>query len=237
MTLRDHLEELRRRLTVVAVVVVVAVTAAFAFHDQVLAWLLAPGFGKAGLKPVFTEATELIGVTMKVSLMAGLVLALPVVLFQVVRFVAPALTFRERIYLYALIPGVLVAFAGGVAFGYYVVLPPAFAFLFTFGTEHADPYIRISSYINLITNLMFWMGVVFEIPIVMFMLGRLGVVNARMLSRFRRWALLLAFVAGAMITPTFDPVNQSLVAVPVMVLYEAGILLARLGGLLRRRAA
>ena len=235
MTLREHLDELRRRLIIAAVFVALATIAAFVFRDPILAFLLEPGFGQRDEKPIATEVLEVEGVTFKVTLMAGFAAALPVVLYQAVRFVSPGLTGRERAYLVILIPGVLLAFAAGAAFAYYVLLPPALAFLFEFGSANVDPEIRVASYVNVVTSLMFWMGVMFQLPIAMFLLARLGVVSPQWLGRFRRYAVVLAFVAAAIITPTFDPVNQTLVAVPIVVLYEVGILLARLGSRMRRR--
>ena len=236
MTLREHLDELRRRLIIAAVFVALATIAAFVFRDPILAFLLEPGFGQRDEKPIATEVLEVVGVTFKVTLMAGFAAALPVVLYQAVRFVSPGLTGRERAYLVILIPGVLLAFAAGAAFAYYVLLPPALAFLFEFGSANVDPEIRVASYVNVVTSLMFWMGVMFQLPITMFLLARLGVVSPQWLGRFRRYAVVLAFVAAAVITPTFDPVNQTLVAVPIVVLYEVGILLARLGSRMRRRS-
>lgn len=237
MTLRDHLDELRKRLMFTVIFLVVAVLAAFVFRDLLLEFLLEPGYGEGEDRPIATEVLETVGVIFKVTLMAGFVVALPVILFQVIAFVSPGLTGRERAYLYILLPAVLVAFAGGAAFAYFVLFPPAFQFLSEFGIEHVDPEIRISSYVGVILSLMFWMGVVFQIPLVLFILARFGVVTPRMLSRFRRFAIVLAFVAAAIITPTFDPVNQVLVAVPIIILYEMGIILSRLGRRLRRGAA
>lgn len=236
MTLRDHLDELRRRLIIAVLFVVAATIAAFVFRDQILQFLLEPGFGDLDEKPIATEVLEVVGVTFKVTFMAGFVAALPVVLYQVVRFVGPGLTRRERVYLLLFIPGVVLAFVIGAAFAYYVLFPPAFEFLFNFGTVNVNPEIRVSSYINVVISLMFWMGLVFQIPLAMFALARLGVVTPRFLGRFRRYAIVLAFVAAAIITPTFDPVNQTLVAVPIIVLYEFGILLARVGRRLRGRS-
>ena len=235
MTLREHLEELRRRLVIVLLFVVVAMVVAFVFRNQIFEFLLAPGFDDLDEQPIATEVLETVGVTFKVTLMVAFVATLPVLLYQLIMFVSPGLTGRERLYLFLFMPGVLAAFGLGAAFAYYVLFPPAFAFLFHFGSENVNAEIRISSYINVITSLMFWMGVVFQIPLVLFALGRLGVVTPRWLSRFRRFAVLLAFVAAAIITPTFDPVNQTLVAVPIIVLYEFGILLARVGARMRRR--
>ena len=236
MTLRDHLDELRKRLLVVVVFLVLAVIATFVFRDTVVGFLLEPGFGSRDDRPIATEVLETVGVTFKVTLMVAFVATLPLILYQVIVFVSPGLTRRERLYVYLFLPGVLLAFAGGAAFAYYILFPPAFDFLFNFGAENIDAEIRISSYINVITSLMFWMGAVFQIPLVLFVLARLGIVTPRRLSRFRRIAVVLAFVAAAIITPTFDPVNQTMVAVPILVLYEIGIVLARLGQRLRRRS-
>lgn len=235
MTLRDHLDELRRRLIIAVIFVIAATIAAFVFRDQVLGFLLEPGFGDLDKKPIATEVLETVSVTFKVTFMAGFVAALPVVLYQVVRFISPGLTRRERVYLLLFIPGVMLAFLVGAAFAYYVLFPPAFEFLFNFGKANVDPQIRVSSYINVVISLMFWMGLVFQIPLAMFVLARLGVVTPRWLGRYRRYAIVMAFVAAAIITPTFDPVNQTLVAVPIIVLYEFGILLARIGHRLRGR--
>ena len=235
MTLREHLDELRRRLIWVVIFITASMIAAFAFRDLILGFLLEPGFSKTGEKPIATEVLEVVGVTFKVTFMVGLVVSLPVVIYQIVRFVSPGLTKREKIYLVFFIPVILIAFIAGDAFAYYVLFPPAFEFLFNFGTNNVDPEIRVSSYINVVISLMFWMGTVFQIPLVMFFLARLGVVTPRWLGKFRKYAVVLAFVAAAIITPTFDPVNQTLVAIPIIVLYEIAILKARIGRRLRKR--
>lgn len=237
MTLRDHLNELRRRLLITVMVIVVAVVVAFVFRNPIMEFLLAPGFGSTGDRPIATEVLETVSVTFKVTLMVAFAVTLPLILYQVIAFVSPGLTRREKIYLYLFMPGVIAAFCTGASFAYYVLFPPAFEFLFNFGSENVDAEIRISSYINVITSLMFWMGVVFQIPIVLFALARFGVVTPRWLGRFRRIAVVVAFVAAAIITPTFDPVNQTLVAVPILILYEIGIVLARIGYRLRGRDA
>ena len=232
LPINHHLLELRRRLVRSAIVVLVCTGAAFFFHQQILEFLMKPAQGFADMpdqKPVYTEMTEFIGIAMKVSLMFGFALSVPFVLYQVVMFVAPGLTGKEKRYLYILLPASLLAFASGAVFGYFVLFPPAIRFLLTFGNEVATPFIRIGNYANLMLTLLFWMGIVFEIPIVMFFLSKIGVVNARFLARQRKYAIVAAFVLGAIITPTFDPINQSLVAVPIVVMYEIGILLARIG--------
>ena len=222
MSLFDHLTELRRRLVRVAIVVLIGIILAFIFRGFILEVLMTPAEGFDTLpngKPVYTEMTEMIGITMKISLVSGFILALPVF--------APGLTRKERGYLVFLLPGSVVSFAVGASFGYFVLFPPALNFLLTFGSDVATPMIRIGNYMNLVINLLFWMGIAFEMPLVIFFLAKIGIVAPRHLTWFRRYAVILAFVLGAMITPTFDPINQSLVALPIIVLFEFSILLAR----------
>jgi sec-independent protein translocase protein TatC len=238
LPLGQHLIELRRRLTWSALAVAVCTGVSFVFHQQILTLLMEPAQGFAGIpsgKPIYTDLTEFLGIAMKVSLLSGLVVSMPFILFQIGMFVAPGLTPTERRYLYTLLPVSVLAFAVGATFGYRIMFPPAVRFLLSFGNDIADPYIRIGNYVNLMLSLLFWMGIVFETPVVMFFLSRIGVVNHRWLARKRRYAVVVAFVLGAIITPTFDPVNQTMVALPIIVLYEAGIWLARLGGSRRRR--
>ena len=202
--------------------------------------LMEPAQGFADIpneKPIYTDLTEFIGVAMKASLLVGLFASLPVVLYQLVMFAAPGLTPKERRYLYILLPVSLLAFAGGAAFGYRILFPPAVDFLLSFGSDVATPYIRIGSYVGLMLSLLFWMGIVFETPVVLFFLSKIGVVTPEFLARHRRFAIVIAFILGAMITPTFDPINQAFVAVPIIVLYEVGIWLAKLGRRGRERTA
>jgi len=159
---------------------------------------------------IFTQPTGMLTVYFSLTLTVGVSAALPFILLQAVKFVAPALYPREKVFLYAMLPAVLLAFVVGVWFAYVVLLPPAFKFLLNFGSDIATPLISISDYISLVTRLLFWVGVVFETPIVFFILARIGIVNSRMLLKRWRWAILGAFVLGAVITPTPDPVNQTL---------------------------
>ncbi|MBI4310680.1 MAG: twin-arginine translocase subunit TatC [Chloroflexi bacterium] len=228
LTVREHLEEFRRRLTVAALVMVVTTALAFVFHRQLLFLLIAPAERALGERPpmVFTAATEMLGISMKVALMGGLVLSIPVWVYEIVMFVAPGLTPKERRLLLMFMPGVFLAFVAGVLFGYFILIPPGLRFLLTFNTDIAEPFIGIGNFVNLVINLLFWLGAVFETPVLMFLLAKIGVVNHRTFARWRKMAYIGAFVLGAAITPTFDPVNQTLVAVPIILLYELGIILA-----------
>ena len=239
-TMLQHLGELRRRLFICVIALLVGSAVSFAFFEHIVEILVKPaedlGIGTGG-ELIYTEVTELLTTAIKVSFVSGLVLASPVILFQVIMFIAPGLTGRERRYLFGFMPAALLAFAGGVAFAYYVLTPPALHFLLTFGGDVAVPMIRISNIINLMIRLLFWMGLAFETPLVMYLLASLGIVSAQGLGRFRRYWVVVAFILAAMITPTVDPVNQALVAGPLLVLYEVGILLARIAGRGRKKSS
>ena len=127
-----------------------------------------------------------------------------------------------------ILPWIALMFAGGVLFGYFILLPPATKFLISWGSEIATPQIRIGNYISIVTRLLLAIGLVFEMPVVTTFLARLGVVKSKWLAKKRKVAVIFAFILAAIITPTFDPLNQSLVALPLVVLYELSIWLAKI---------
>ncbi len=236
--IQEHLSELRKRLMYSVIAVVVTTGVAFVFHEQILILLMEPAQGfvdSPGGKPIFTDLTEFISTAMKASLLVGFFGSLPFVLFQVIMFVAPGITTSERRYLYILMPASLIVFVMGAGFGYRILFPPAITFLQSFGSDIATPQIRIGPYVNLMLSLLTWMGVLFETPLVLFILARIGVVTPSFLAKQRRYAIVVAFILGALITPTFDPVNQTIVAVPIAILYEVGIWLAKLGARMRNK--
>jgi sec-independent protein translocase protein TatC len=181
------------------------------------------------------EPTEAVGVFMRVSLLGGLILALPWIVFELYLFIAPGLMPRSRIILLLGIPLVSVFFLLGVAFCYFVMLPSAVPFLYNFmGFKTAW---RPSAYFDLITTLMFWAGVTFEMPLVAYLLSAAGLIRARQLASVWRFAVVIIAVVAAAITPTVDPVNMLLVMVPMLLLYLVSILAAAIGGGGRRPAA
>lgn len=223
--LTSHLEELRGRLMWSVIAIVAGAVVAGVFYEEVIAALIRPAREYLSVtgKPVFTEVTELLGVVVRIAVLGGLVVAFPVLAYQVTLFVAPALNPLERRLALMFVPAASLLFAGGVAFAYFVLLPPSLRFLLTFGQEVATPMVRISSYVSLVVTLLFWIGIVFETPLLMFLLAKLGIVSHRGFARAQRYMVVAAFLLGAVITPTFDPLNQMLVAMPLIVLYEVGI--------------
>lgn len=227
MTLVEHLDELRGRIIKSVLALVITTAVAFAFTPRLFQLLLAPA--PAGLKLHTFEVAEAFLTYFQVSLMAGFGLATPVIFYQVVAFVMPGLTRRERRLLTLFLPAVVVFFVIGLLFGYFVTLPFAITYLFDFTINGLlEPTIGVQNYIGFVTTILLWMGIAFQTPIVIFFLAKIGVVNAARLSSFRKYAILAAFVIAAVITPTPDPLNQALVAIPLWILYEIGIVLARL---------
>ena len=229
MTLLEHLLELRTRLMWSAIAVTVGMTAFFIppIGFRVIEFLIQPGeTALPGFKPQYIEPIENIATYFRVALLGGIAAGMPVVVYQVLRFVTPALTVGEKRWIYPIVLGASLAFRGGMAFGYYVVLPVTLEFLLTFGSEFAEPNIRIGNYIGFVTRMLLIMGLVFETPLIVMGFAKLGVVNARQLWRRWRFAIVGCTVLAAVVTPTIDPVTQLLVAGPMLLLYFVGIGLA-----------
>ena len=226
LSITEHLLELRSRLikSVIALGVGIVISFPLAFYVFDILKSRAP----SDMNLVFINVTEMFGTYMKVALYCGIALSLPYLIYQLVMFLAPALKDREKRYLYLSMPLVVVLFAAGVCFAYFIFLPPALKFLLTFGSDIAQPMITVSNYVSVLVRLLLAVGLVFEIPLVITLLAKLGVVSPQKLAKGRKWAILAAFVLGAIITPTMDPVNQTLIAAPIIVLYELSIWLAKL---------
>jgi len=225
LTILGHLSELRRRLIKCVIAVAVTTVISFAFASQIFHILILP---TEGIDLIYIEMTEMVSTYMKVCLTSGIILAMPYLIYQFLMFVSPALTHREKKYVYLILPWIGLMFIGGVVFGYFILIPPAMKFLISFGSDIATPQIRIGNYISLVTRLLLAIGFVFELPVVTTFLSRLGVITPKWLADKRKPAIILAFLLAAILTPTVDPINQSLVAVPLIILYEGSIWLAKL---------
>jgi len=225
LTVLSHITELRKRLINSVIAVAIASIVSFIFYEWIFYILIQPA---AGIELIYIEMTEMIGTIMKVCLAAGIVLAMPYLIYQGIMFLSPALTRKEKKYVYLILPWVALMFMAGVVFGYYILVPPATNFLLTFGSDIATPQIKVGNYISIVTKLLLAIGFIFEMPVVTTFLARLGIIKPKWLSDKRKMAIIFAFVIAALITPTFDPINQSLVAIPLIVLYELSIWLAKL---------
>ncbi len=223
MTLLEHLDEFRRRLIVVSVAVLITTLLSFIFATQLVEILAIPIGGVDKLQSI--DVTENISVFMKVSLMGGMILSMPVILYELIAFVVPGLEPHEKRSLFIAIPAATILFLSGVAFAYFVMMPRAVPFLMSFLGIRTAP--RPQTYFSFITRLIFWIGVSFELPLVMAVLARFGALSPEFLLKNARYAVVVIAIAAALITPTPDPLNMSLVMAPLLLLYGLGIVLAK----------
>ncbi len=226
MTFWDHLDELRGVIVRCMVVTLLFMVVAFVFKDEVFAIVLYPK--EDSLQLINTAVTGQFVMHMMVSFYIGLIGAMPYILYQIFHFIAPALYQQERrIAIHLVLSGYLM-FALGVAFSYFVIIPFTLRFLGNYQvSSEIGNLISLESYIDTIVMLSLMLGIVFELPVVSWLLGRFGIVNAGLMRKFRRPALLAIVILSAIITPTSDAFTLLLVSVPVYLLYEVSILVVR----------
>lgn len=234
MSLMEHLEELRGRLFKAALALVLGTLIGTAFASPVLEFLKLP----YGPQP-FTALgpTDSIVSYFRVSLMLGAIIAIPVITYQVMMFVLPGLTRKERRMILTALPAITILFLVGVVFTWYLLIPPAINFFAGFQPELFQNFWTADRYLGFVTALLFWMGVAFEAPLVFFVIALLGMVTAKTLVKNWRVAVVGAAVAAAAITPTVDPVNMMLVMGPLLALYVLSIALVALGSRLNRNGS
>lgn len=224
MTITEHIEELRKRLLVGLLALGFTTVASFAFAQYLIEYLSQPIGGLQNLQSI--EITENIGVFMRVSLLAGFVLALPVILYEFLAFIMPGLEPAEKKWVYWTIPFITLMFILGAAFAFLVMLPAAIPFLTSFLGVQTVP--RLSNYINFVSNLIFWIGMSFQAPLIVLILARLKLIRAGDLVKQWRLAVVVIAILAAMVTPTVDPVNMALLMAPLILLYWISVLLAAL---------
>jgi sec-independent protein translocase protein TatC len=176
--------------------------------------------------PIYTSPTEILSTTIKLSLTGGVVFAVPVLVGTVFYLVRPLLRRHERRLVALFLPAIFLSYLAGVSFAYFLMLPVGIAFLLHFGEGIAVPTIRISEYLSLVITLIFWLGVIFELPLLMFLLAKLRLISYRRFKRIRKFVPPVAIIVSAILTPTMDIVNQLMLAGPIIILYEVGLLLA-----------
>ena len=229
--LGEHVDALRRHL--LRSVIAIAITTAFSFlFARELMEMLAVPLGSLDLLQVI-EPTEAVGVFMRVSLLSGVAFAMPWIILELFLFIAPGLMPRSRVVLAMAIPFASLLFILGILFTYFVMLPAAIPFLFEFMDFRAAW--RPSAYFNLVTGLMFWIGIAFQMPMVIYALAAVGLISAQQLAQHWRVAVVVIAVIAAAVTPTIDPVNMALVMAPMGLLYAFSILGAAVAGAGRRR--
>jgi sec-independent protein translocase protein TatC len=229
--LGEHINALRKHVFRALVVLAVTTALSFIFAQKLMDALAVPLGGTSQLQVI--EPTEAIGVFMRVSLLSGLAFAMPWIVMELYLFVAPGLMPRSRLLLLGAIPTASVLFLAGMAFTYFIMLPAAIPFLKNFLSFHAAW--RPSAYFGLVTSLMFWIGIAFQMPLLVYALAAVGLLNARQLAQQWRIAVVAIAIIAAAVTPTVDPVNMALVMIPMFLLYGLSILGAVVAGAGRKR--
>jgi sec-independent protein translocase protein TatC len=232
MPFLSHLEELRKRLVICCIAVGVGFAACYSFKERVfgvlmhpLAIVMAPG-----QKMIYTALPEAFFSYLKVALLAGVIVAAPVILYEMWLFVAPGLYSHEKRLALPMVFLSTVFFAAGVLFAYFIIFPFAFKYLLGFSTDTVQALPSMREYLGLASTLLLAFGFIFQLPLVITVLARIGVVTPRFLGKNRKYAILLIFVVAAIVTPTPDAVNQCLMAGPLVVLYEISIIGAKMFG-------
>jgi len=227
MTFLEHLEELRQRLVRTCVYLALGFAACWGFREQIFHFMVQP-MRAAGFKDkfIFTGPAEALMLYMKMAFFVGIFLAAPLILWEIWGFIAPGLYKNEKKWAVPFIGMGTFFFAGGALFGHYFLFPLTFQFLYTFGGEDMQFMPRIGEYWSFYSWFLLGLGLVFQIPVVIFVLARLGLVSAAFLLRMWKWAVLGSFVLSAVITPTPDIVTQTALAGPMVGLYLLGVLIA-----------
>ncbi|MHB1126990.1 MAG: twin-arginine translocase subunit TatC [Bacillota bacterium] len=227
LSLMGHMDDLRRVFTVTVIAVLVTSTVSFLLFGDQLLHLVTDPLKQYDVQLVYIGITEAFFTKIKLAVLAGILLALPLILWQAWSFIAPALLPKERRYLIMLLPLSLLLFAGGAVFAYLVVFNFAARFLLVVVRGDLQPMLAVGQYVSFLISFVLPFGAVFELPLVIYFLTRLGIVNYTKLTKNRKYVILGIFVLAAVLTPGPDVISQALLAGPLVVLYEAGVLVSR----------
>lgn len=233
MSITGHLEELRRRLWACILTVLIASAVSFSFADTLIGWLRQPGGSSLG-RLAFFSPPEAILAYVKVAVVSGLIFSMPLLLYELWAFVSAGLDSKEKKYGFAFVWWGSFLFSAGAAFAYWVLLPISLAFLLNFGGGQLEPVISINKYLAFVTMVILACGAVFQLPLAVFILARLGIVNAHTLRRRWRFAVLGMVIVAALITPTTDVATMLLLTLPMLILYEISTWIAAVASRKRR---
>lgn len=229
----EHLDELRRRLLIALSGLAAGVILGLVFIDPIMKILCRPIGGMEQLRSI--EVTENVVAVFRVAMLAGFILAMPLIAYEVLAFVLPALKNNEKHALFTFLPLIVIFFLCGVAFSYFILLPVAVPFLTSFMDIKTE--VRPANYVSFATNMLFWIGVVFEMPIVIYIPAKMGLVTAKQLLKNWRQAVVVCAILAMIITPTVDPVNMVILMVPLIALFFLSVLFAKLAENRRNKEA
>ena len=221
--LKPHIADLRKRLTISTITVVIMFFACFTFYEPILEWMMAPVKHAlpAGTSMIAVEIQETFFTAMKVAFFGGFIISLPVIFWQLWLFLAPGLYDHEKKLVVPFVFFATLMFLLGASFAYYIVVPVGFDFLIAFGNSVVSVLPSIGKYVGFFTKLLIGFGIAFELPVITFFLAKIGLVNDQMLKDFFRYAVVLIFIVAAVLTPP-DVISQVLMAAPLLILYEIG---------------
>lgn len=247
MPLTEHLSELRKRIVLSLVALLVTFSVCFAYSEELFRFIMfplryeldfsvkkmymyfAPKDKLQATKLVFLSPTEAFWMSIKVSLVSGFTFALPVIFYNFWKFVSPGLMPKERKYAMPFILTSTMLFLIGASFCFFIVLPFALSFLLGYKTgDVLMPMLSVGHYVDFCLKFILAFGIVFELPVLIFFLTRFGIINTETLAKYRRYSILFAFILAAFLTPTPDAFNQTLMAVPIILLYEVGIWVSKI---------
>ena len=243
--LTEHLGELRNRILISVIVVTIAFGICFNYSEYIFNLLTSPlhytlefsihnpyisyiPSNKPGINLVFLAPAEALWMHMKIAFISAFILSSPLVFFEVWRFIAPGLLEKERKYALPFIVTTSFLFLIGALFCFIIILPFAMNFLLNYKTQNLQPMISVEKYMDFCLKFILAFGAIFELPVILVFLTRMGIVTHEFLAKNRKYAVLIAFIAAAVLTPTPDAFNQTLMAVPIIILYEAGIWASRI---------
>ncbi|MBI5143629.1 MAG: twin-arginine translocase subunit TatC [Candidatus Omnitrophica bacterium] len=229
LTLVGHLEELRRRIIISLAMLIVASVLAFPLASKALEILKAPSAGLIE-RLVFFTPQEAFLIHLKISLFIGLVLSMPVILYQLWAFISPAIEERVKRHGMIFLISSVGAFISGALFGFFLLVPTALKFLLSFSRDTLEPVISVSSYMSFVMGLVLGSGLVFEMPVLSYILSKLGVITPHFLRSKWKYAVILIFIIAAVVTPTPDVFNMTILALPMLGLYELSIWVSKLAG-------
>ena len=226
--LKPHIADLRKRLTISTITVVVMFFACFTFYEPILEWMMVPVKHAlpAGTSMIAVEIQETFFTAMKVAFFGGFIISLPVIFWQLWLFLAPGLYDHEKKLVVPFVFFATLMFLLGAAFAYYIVVPVGFDFLIAFGNSVVSVLPSIGKYVGFFTKLLIGFGIAFELPVITFFLAKIGLVNDQMLKDFFRYAVVLIFIVAAVLTPP-DVISQVLMAAPLLILYGVSIYIAK----------
>ncbi len=227
MTFLDHLEELRWRLIYTLIGLIIATVLCWVFIDYLIEFILLKPARDAGATLQNLKPFGQLFMFFQVSIVAGLVLSLPNIFYQLWKFIAPALKKKERRYIFYIVIYSTICFLSGIVFAYYVMLPLTLQFASQFGSPDISNAFAIDEYLSIIISVMLAAGLIFELPMISFFLTKLGILTPQFMRKYRRHSIVIIMILAAFLTPGADPVSQLILAVPLVFLYEISILISK----------